>query len=44
MTFEFQIPRAAQSRRISLLLISRGKGFRNNFGVLFDDLEYALLV
>ena len=29
----------SQSRRFSLLLISRGVGFRNNIGVLCDDLE-----
>ena len=34
----------SQSRHFSLLLISRGKGFRNNIGVLCDDLEYALSV
>ena len=34
----------SQSCGFSLLLISRAKGFRNNIGVLFGDLEYALSV
>ena len=32
----------SQNRHFSLLLISRSNGFRNNIGVLFDDLEYIL--
>ena len=34
----------SQSRRFSLFLIRRSKGFRSNIGVLCDDLEYALSV
>ena len=33
-----------QNRHFSLLMISRGKGLRNNIGVLCDDLEYALSI
>ena len=50
--YDFRISNQSrsQSRRFSLLLISRGEGFKNNIGVLCDDqgagddLEYALSV
>ena len=34
----------SQSHRFSMMLISRGKGFRDNIVVPFDDLEYAFWV
>ena len=44
--YDFQISNqlSSQSPCFSQLLISRGEGFRNNVGVLCDDLEYALSV
>ena len=44
--YDFRISNQSRSQSpcFSLLLISRGKGFRNNIGVLFDDLEYTLWV
>ena len=44
--YDFRISNqlSSQSHRFSLFLINRGYGFRNNFGVLFGDLEYAIWV
>ena len=44
--YDFRISNqlCSQSPCLSQLLISRGGRFRNNIGVLFDDLDYVLSV